>query len=181
MSLKIEINFDEAQLAKIMQIPLLMRLGPSERVLKAMSKPVIEKAKAIAPSSKTTRSSFNPKTGRVDNRTNRQKMGKNATKEFIGREANSRDDSGKHIGVKFLRNNRGGLLIIGGKSPKANKQNYDAGKERKVFYWGRDAGITKRIEPKDRFMQKAYDETRTAQISAGNAQLEKELKELKIG
>lgn len=176
MSLKIEINFDESQLAKIMQIPLLMRLGPSERVLKAMAKPVMEKAKTIAPRSTSSR----PMMMR-DLRTNRQKEGKNKTQKFIGRAANSVDDSHKHIGVKFLKNNRGGLLIIGGKWPKANKQNYDAGKSRKVFYWGRDAGITKRIEPKDRFMQKAYDETRSSQISAGNAQLEKELKELKIG
>jgi hypothetical protein len=141
-----------------------------------MSKPVLEKAKAIAPSSKRSRGFIFR-----DLRTNRQMMGKNATRKFIGRDANSRDDSGKHLGVKFLKNNRGGLLIIGGKHPRANKQNFDAGKNRKVMYWGKDAGKTKRIEPKDRFMQKAYDETRNAQISAGNAQLETELRELKIG
>jgi hypothetical protein len=173
MSMKIEIHFDEAQLAKLMQIPLLMRLGPSERVLKAMTKPVIEKAKAIAPSSRRSISS--------DGRSNRDKMGENVTSKFVGKKANSTVDSGKHITSKFLKNNKGGLLIIGGAHPKANKQNYDSGKPRKVFYWGRDSGKVKRIDPKERFMQKAYDETRGAQISAGNTQLEKELKELKLG
>jgi len=162
MSLAIKIEFDEAQLAKLMQIPLLMRLGPSERVLKAMAKPVIEKAKAIAPSSRAS--------GTRKKWSNKYK--KNPAYQ---------NDSGKHITSKFLRNNKGGLLIIGGAHPQANKQNYDSGKPRKVMYWGKDAGKVKRIDPKERFMQRAYDETRGAQISAGNTQLEKELKELKLG
>jgi hypothetical protein len=158
----ITLEFDEAQLAKIMQIPLLMRLGPSERVLKAMSVPVVAKAKAIAPSSR------------------RSGTRKKWSKKYKDNPA-YQNDSGKQIGVKYLKNNRGGILIIGGKHPQANKQNYDSGKPRRVFYWGKDAGKVKRIDPKERFMQKAYDETRGAQISAGNAQLDKELKELKLG
>lgn len=176
MTLSLEIKFDQAQLDKLMQIPLLMRLGPSERVLKAMAKPVVDKAKAIAPSSRNT-----AKLVLRDTRTNREKMGKRSTAKFIGAAANSVDDSGKHIGSVFRRGNGGGILIIGGRHPKANKQNYDAGKQRKVMYWGRNPGITKRIDPKDRFMQKAFDETRSAQISAGNEQLAKELKELNLG
>jgi len=52
MTLEIQINFDEAQVEKLLQIPLLMRLAPAERVLKAMAKPVIDRAKSIAPSSR---------------------------------------------------------------------------------------------------------------------------------
>jgi hypothetical protein len=167
MSMTITLEFDEAQLAKIMQIPLLMRLGPSERVLKAMANPIVAKAKAIAPSS--------TKSG------TREKMGRNRTEKFVGKQANTTVDSGKHITSKFLRNNKGGLLIIGGAHPKANKQNFDSGKPRRVFYWGKDSGKVKRINPTERFMQRAYDETKAAQQSAGYAQLEKEIKELKLG
>lgn len=176
MTLSIEIKFDQAQIDKLMQIPLLMRVGPAERVLKAMAKPVLDKAKALAPSARKAAAYV-----LKDTRTNREKEGARTTAKFVGRSANSVDDSGKHLGSVFRRNNRGGILIIGGKHPKANKQNYDAGKQRKVMYWGRNPGITKRIDPKDRFMQKAFDETRSAQISAGNDQLAKELKELNLG
>jgi hypothetical protein len=167
MSLSLQISFDEAMLAKIMQIPLLMRLGPSERVLKAMAKPIVTKAKAIAPSS--TQSGT------------RDKMGKNRTEKFVGKQANTTVDSGKHIKTKYLKNERGGVLIVGGDHPKANKLNFEAGTQRKVFYWGVDSGKVKRINPTERFMQRAFDETKAAQQSAGYAQLEKEIKELKLG
>ena len=162
MRLTLESSFDEAMLAKIMQIPLLMRLGPSERVLKAMAKPIVTKAKAIAPNSITSGT--------------RKKWGKkykdNAAWQI---------SSGKHIKTKYLKNERGGVLIVGGDHPKANKLNFEAGENRKVFYWGVDSGKVKRINPSERFMQRAYDETKAAQQSAGYAQLEKEIKELKLG
>lgn len=162
MSLKLEVSFDEAMLAKIMQIPLLMRLGPSERVLKAMAKPIMTKAKAIAPNSITSGT--------------RKKWGE----KYKGNAA-WQISSGKHIKTKYLKNERGGVLIVGGDHPKANKLNFEAGTQRKVFYWGVDSGKVKRINPSERFMQRAYDETKAAQQSAGYAQLEKEIKELKLG
>lgn len=162
MTLSIEIKFEQAQLDKLMQIPLLMRLGPSERVLKAMAKPVVAKGKAIAPSSRASGT--------------RKKW----SKKYKNNQA-YQNDSGQHIGYVFRKNNGGGILVIGGKHPQANKQNFDAGKDRKVMYWGKDSGKVKRVDPKDRFMQRAFDETRAEQITAGNAQLEKELKELRIG
>jgi hypothetical protein len=166
MSLEIEIHFDEAQIKKLLDIPLHLRLGPAERVLKAMAKPVVDKAKAIAPSS--------IKSG------NRKKWGKNKTKHFDPASW-SATESAKHIGYVYRKTERGGYLVVGGKSPASNKLNFDSGKPRKVMYWGKDAGKTKRIDPKDRFMQRAFDETRSQQISAGNTQLEKELKELNFG
>jgi hypothetical protein len=171
MSLTLESSFDEAMLAKIMQIPLLMRLGPSERVLKAMSKPVVEKAKAIAPNSKVAKGKEGP---------TRDKWGKNKTEHFDPATW-AAVSSGRHIKTRYLKNNRGGVLIIGGEHPKANKLNFEAGTQRKVFYWGVDSGKVKRINPSERFMQRAYDETKAAQQSAGYAQLEKEIKELKLG
>lgn len=162
MSLEIEIHFDEAQIKKLLDIPLHLRLGPAERVLTAMAKPVVAKAKAIAPSSRQsgTRKKWS------------QKYKNNAAWQ---------NDSGSHIGYVYRKTERGGYLVVGGKHPQANKLNFSHGKPRNVVYWGKPAGITKRIDPKDRFVQKAFDETRSQQIAAGNAQLEKEIKELNFG
>jgi hypothetical protein len=162
MSFDIQISFDESQLAKLAQIPVLMRLKPAENVLKAMAKPVVERAKSIAPSSR--RSGTRKKWSR--------KYKDNAAYQ---------EDSHKHIGIKFLRTGSGGLVIVGGKYPRANKFNYEAGDKRKVVYWGKKTSKVKRINPSERFMQKAFDETRSQQVTAGNAQLEKETKELNLG
>ncbi len=167
MTLDIQITFDEAQIQKLLKFPLLMKLGPAERVLKAMAKPVIDRAKSIAPSSRRSGT--------------RKKMGKNVTDKFVGKAANTVDDSGKHIGYRFIKTERGGLVIVGGKYPRANKQNYEAGDKRKIVYWGKKTSKIKRINPKERFMQKAFDETRTQQVTAGNEQLEKEIRELGNG
>ena len=161
MSIELRIDFDESQLAKIMQIPLLLRLAPAERILKAMAKPIVAKAKAIAPDSR--------KSG------TRKRMSKKTDAKW--------PETGRnHIGFVYRKSEGGGYLVIGGKSPKANSFNFDSSKKgRKVVYWGRSSGLVKRVEPSERFMQKAFDTTRAAQISAGNAQLEKECKELQIG
>jgi len=162
MSMKLEIHFDESQIQKLLKIPLYLRLAPAERVLKAMAKPVVQRAKAIAPSSVAsgTRRKWS------------QKYKKNQAWQI---------SSGKHIGIVYRKTERGGYVVIGGKHPEANKLNFSHGKDRRVFYWGKDAGKTVRIPPSERFMQKALDETRPQQIAEGNKQLEKELKELNLG
>lgn len=162
MTLEIQITFDEAQIQKLLEIPLLMRLGPAERVLKAMAKPVIERAKSIAPSSRQSGT--------------RKKWSKKYKDN-----PNYQEDSGKHIGMKYIKTERGGLMIVGGKYPRANKQNYEAGDKRKIVYWGKKTSKIKRINPSERFMQKAFDETKQEQITAGNEQLTKEMKELSLG
>lgn len=167
MSIELRINFDESQLAKLLQIPILMRLGPAERILKAMAKPIVVRAKAIAPNSRVASSGSNGAT--------RDKMSSKTKAKW--------PESGKqHISYVYRKGENGGYLVIGGKSPQANSFNFDGSdKGRKVFHWGKDSGRIKRVEPTERFMQKAFDETRSAQVSAGNAQLEKELKELNLG
>ena len=166
MSLELRIDFSEQQLQQLMKIPVLLRLGPAERTLKAMAKPIVDRAKAIAPSS--------VKSG------TRKKWGKNKTAKFDPASW-AKNEARNNIGFVYRKGENGGYLVIGGKSPNANSLNFDSGKRRRVFYWGKDAGRTKRVEPSERFMQKALDETKSAQESAGFKQLEKELMELKIG
>ncbi len=162
MSIELRIDFDESQLAKLMRIPLLMRLAPAERILKAMAKPIVAEGKALAPNSRTGKRT-------------RDKMSAKAKAKW--------PESGRsHIGFVYRKSDQGGYLVIGAKSPQGNSLNFDSSKKgRKVMLWGRDSGRIKRVEPSERFMQKAFDRTRAAQITAGNTQLEKELMELNLG
>ena len=161
MSMELKITFDESQLAKLLKIPVLMRLGPAERILKAMAKPIVVRAKAIAPDSRTS-----------------------GTRDKMSAETKAKwPESGKtHIRMIYRKGDGGGYLIMGASDPLGNSLNFDSSSRgRKVFYWGKDSGKIKRVEPSQRFMQKALDETKSAQVSAGNAQLEKEMKELNLG
>ena len=162
MSLTITIDFNEDMITQLEKIPLQLRLGPGERCLRAMSKPVLELAKQLAPSSRESGS--------------RKKWSakfKNDPKWSV--------DSRNHLGVKTIKNNRATRIYIGAKYPQGNKQQFDASpKGRRVFYWGRDAGKV-RQRPNPHWLQKAYDETKSQQLAAFNEQLAKELKELRLG
>ena len=166
MSMEISIAFNESAIAQLKKIPLLMRLGPAERILKAMGKPIVVRAKAIAPNSRTSGT--------------RKKM---SSERSPSQTISKWPESGKnHIRMIYRKGDGGGYLIMGANDPLGNSLNFDSSsKGRKVFYWGKDSGKIKRVEPSQRFMQKAFDETKSAQVSAGNAQLEKEMKELNLG
>ncbi len=161
MSIEISIGFDEIMLRKIREIPLLFRLGASERILKAMAKPIVTKAKEIAPNSRTSGT--------------RAKMSKKTNAKW--------PESGRnHIGFVYRKNERGGYLMIGAKDPYANSFNFDSSDDgRPVMYWGRSSGRTKRVDPKERFMMRAYLSSMSQILIEGKAQLEREVKELKIG
>jgi len=166
MTVELKLELNDQAIQQLRRIPILLRLGPAERTLKAMAKPIVDRAKAIAPSSVKSGS--------------RKKWGKNKTAKFDPASW-AKNEARNNIGYVYRKGENGGYLVIGGKNPNANSLNFDSGKRRKVFYWGKDAGKVKRVEPSQRFMQKALDETKSAQESAGFKQLEKELKELKLG
>lgn len=149
-------------LERIKQIPLRLRLAAAERILKAMGTPIVAEAKALAPNSRTGKRT-------------RDKMSSDTKAKW--------PESGKdHIGFVYRKTNSGGYLVIGAKDPLGNSFNFDASDDgRKVVLWGRDSGRIKRVEPSERFMQRAFARTRQAQITAGLNQLEKELKELNLG
>lgn len=162
MSLNVEITFNENMFRQLGRIPEMLRLKPAERCLQAMAKPVIERAKQLAPSSEQSGS--------------RRKW----SAKYKG-DPKWGISSGQHIGMKTIRNNRATRLYIGAKYPKGNKQQFDAStKGRRVFYWGKDAGKI-RQRPNPHWLQKAYDETKSQQVAAFNAQLAKEVKELNLG
>lgn len=168
MSVELRIDFNEQQLAQLLKIPVLLRLGPAERTLRAMATPVVRQGKANAPDSR--------KAGKKTGTPSHDKQSAQAKKDW--------PDQGKNnIGSVFRKTDSGGYLVIGAKSPKGNTLNFDSSKApRRHVLWGKATLIRQRYTPpSQRFMQKALDETKSAQESAGFKQLEKELRELKIG
>ena len=162
MSIKIEFTFDEKQIEQLMQIPELLRLKPAERCLIAMAKPVVERAKALAPSSRVTGT-------------------RNKWSAKLKNDAKWQIDSGKHMGSKTVRHNKGARVYIGAKWPNGNKQQFDAKADgRRHILWGRDTGRL-RPRPRPHFLQKAYDETKSQQLKAFQDQLAIEIKELRVG
>jgi hypothetical protein len=161
MSLKIEIKFDENELKKLAKIPEFVRYKAADKALKAMAKPVIEKAKSIAPDSRAT-----------GTRKKWSRKYKDDSKWQI--------DSGKNISSKVIKNDSGAVTYIGATFPKGNKQQFNASPDgRKEVFWGRPQGTV--YKPPERFIQKAFDETRSAQQSAFVASLEASMKELNLG
>jgi hypothetical protein len=169
MTVDLKIEFDEQQIAKLLKIPVLLRLAPAERVLKAMSKPILVHAKANAPDSRKPNKSGRP---------SRDKMSEESKKKWP-------ESARNHLGVVYRKSEGGGYLVIGGKSPQANSLNFESGKKagtRVLWDANKIRTMPRRYVPaKERFMQRALDETRQSQITAGNNQLEKELRELNIG
>jgi hypothetical protein len=167
MTIELRIEFDAHQIAKLMRIPILLRLTAAERTLKAMAKPVLARAKALAPDS--------------------SKPGPNGVPSKTKQSANTRKkwpEQGKNnLGFVFRKSESGGYLVIGAKSPKGNTLNFDSSERgRKVRYWlNPPTGRIKRVPPSERFMQRAFDETRQEQMTAGFNQLEKEIRELNLG
>ena len=172
--MEIKITLDQKALDLIDQIPIMIRYKCVDQALKAMAKPIVERAKAIAPSSRKSGS--------------RKKWGKNKTKHFDPA-AWAQDDSGKHISSKVKRTQRGGILFVGATHPRGNKQQFLTPKaEQKIqYFWGkpgqiitrRGATFVNRTSPKvvqlpraKRFIQRAFDETIGSQRAAFESTLQ---------
>ena len=184
MSLKIELKFNESQLKQLEKIPIHVRINAADDCLEAMSREVLRKAYAYAPRSVSTGT--------------RLKWSKKYRSS-----AKNRLNSGEHLGWKIKKNNKGGLAFIGGKDRKGNKQQFSAPKaeERGHYFWGKPGQTIRTtsrsgnqytyVRKKDgkmlnfpasqRFIQRAFDETKPQQLSAFYKALEKSLQELKLG
>jgi len=123
-----------------------------------MAEPIMVKARAIAPDSQTgerTRSKWS---------------------KLMLQKGWAKYSSREWIRAKSMRYENVGVLIVGGQSHQGNKLNFDSGEDgRDVVYWGKYARILKRIPPEQRFMQRAYDETKGNQYAAGVYKLQKEV------
>jgi hypothetical protein len=155
----IQFKLDSTQLEKLSKISIFVRQAVIDKAMPAMARPIMEKAKDIAPRSDTAQS------GNATQGPTRDKWGKNKTKHFDPTTW-AKDNSSEHMGYRTYKNPDGAGIKVGAKSPKGNKQRFNQGKnhERRVVYWGKPQGFTYR--PKERFMQRAYDETIPQQLTA---------------
>ena len=164
--LKIEI--DPKALAALENIPAMFIFKVADVAMKAAAKPVIDKAKSIAPSSRQSYGTNGPTRKKWS-----RKYKTNAAYQ---------NDSGKEIGVKVLKSSRGAIAYVGAKYPLGNKQQFNdsgSGKGRRVVYWGKPQGTIYRR--KERFLQRAYDETRNEQTTAFIAAAEAEVAKVNFG
>lgn len=164
MTLEIKFEFDEPSLAKLDKAMKGLNFAIADKSLRAAGKPIVERAKMLAPSSRRSKS--------------REKWS-----EKYRSKANYQNDSGKEIGLKYLKNPRGGVLYVGAKYPKGNKLQFSnpiKKRSRRVFYWGKDAGFSLPLDP-DRFLVRAVRETKAAQLSEFNRAIDSALKEVGLG
>jgi hypothetical protein len=162
VSIEINIEFNENMIRSLERIPALLRVDAGDRCLRAMAKPVVERAKQLAPSS-------------------RQSGSRKKWSQKLKGDAKWNVDSGRHIAAKVSKLQRGVRVYIGASFPKGNKQQFDASpKGRRMFFWGKDSGRIKQ-RPNPHFLKKAFDETKSQQIEAFNTQLKAELQEMKLG
>jgi hypothetical protein len=164
--LEISFTLDVAAMRRIANAAQLVQSKVAREVLTAMGDVVEARGKRLAPRSTQTHT--------------RDKWGKKYKSN--PRYQNNSADS---IGKKYLPGKTGGIIIVGGLHPKANKMNFTQGKSRVIKLWGRApvnyVPHVKVYTRADRFMQVAYDETKLQQAQAGHTELEKQIKELNLG
>jgi hypothetical protein len=163
MSIEIQINMQLVQALEAIDIRL--RSGPLDRCLKAFGKPIADYAKTIAPSSREsgTRKKWSAK---------------------YKKNAEYQNDSRKHFSVKVLRSSVG--VVIGATWTLGNKQQFVHPKRRGDTYkrhvlWGKREGSPLRFPRDEQPATKAFAVMQSTAESAFKAQLEKEIKELRLG
>jgi len=163
----IQFKLDATQLEKLSKIPIFVRQAVIDKAMPAMARPIMEKAKDIAPKSLETKT--------------RDKWSKNIknppTKNF-NYVTWSKDQSADHMGYRTYKNPDGVGLKVGSKGPKGNKQRFNQGhRGRRVVYWGKKQNFSYR--PRERFMQRAYDETIPQQLTAFETALRRAMETLR--
>lgn len=172
--LKITIDFDAAILRQLEDIPRLLKYKVIDRCAADFARPIVARARELAPSSKKTGSRGN----------GGSKWGRRAARKFSGRASMLQHDSGDHIGSRVYRGERATIIYVGAKYPRGNKQQFNNSvKGRKVVYWGKtpQEGKAFRPLPRPTFLEQAYTETQSAAYAAFRAQLAKQIKELGLG
>jgi hypothetical protein len=182
MAITFEIN--TKMLKRLEDIPLEIRLGPLDRCMKAFAKPIEERLKSLAPSSRKSGSRIRWS----------KKLSKDPKFASI--------DSGPHTGSKLLRN---GGLVIGFKFEKGNKQQFinpvKRGMGREHNFWGAPGQVIFTISRKgmaysyvrkkdsiglvfhrsDRAVVKSFQQTKDAARTQFILQAQREVKGLNLG
>jgi hypothetical protein len=175
IDVKFEIN--DSEINKLLAIPSYVAQAVVDKAMPAMARPIIVKAKEIAPRSHIKQPG-NATDGATRDKWSKSK--KNGPTKNFNYATWSQDTSGDHIGYRTFKNTSAFEVAVkvGARSPRGNKQRFNQMKhtEREVYYWGKKAG--KKYRPRERFMQRAYDETIPEQMSAFTEALDTEIKNL---
>tara|TARA_R110000868_G_scaffold260927_1_gene519045 strand:+ start:4376 stop:4864 length:489 start_codon:yes stop_codon:yes gene_type:complete len=159
MSLSIKVNFaTNSEIATMFgTISTFEQYKVGDRVVTAGSSVILKRAKELAP--RDTKG-HGAKRSKAQRRKARWNIPLHTT-----------------IKRKIVRADRGAYAIIGPSWPDGNKAYFNTGKQgRRVFYWGKDAGLTK-LAIRNWIVQ-AADETRPAQLDAMKAKLQEAIGEV---
>ena len=161
MSVEIQINME--LIKALEEIPIRLRSGPLGACLKAYGQPIADYAKTIAPSSRQsgTRLKWT------------SKYKKNAAYQ---------NDSKNYFGLKVLRSGIG--VIVGADYPKGNKQQFvhpsKKGDSYQHVLWKKKT-VTIRYPRSQQPVVKAFRAMQSQAEAAFLTQLQKEIKELRLG
>jgi hypothetical protein len=175
----IDVNFtiNDVDMKKLMSIPSYVAQAVVDKAMPALAKQIIFKATEIAPRS-DIKQPGNKTQGPTRDKWSKSK--RNGPTKNFNYATWSRDTSGVHIGYKTFKN-VGAFEVavkVGARSPRGNKQRFNQMKhtEREVVYWGKRTGL--KYRPRERFMQRAYDETLSRQMYFFTKALDEEIKNL---
>lgn len=162
--MSVEITINEELIKALESISITLRSGPLDRCLKAFGEPIARYAETIAPRSKSTGS-------------------RNKWSSKYKKNAAYQNDSGDNFGVKVLKSAVG--VIVGAKYPKGNKQQFvhpsrKGNSYKRHVLWGKKVQSI-RFQRSEQPAMKAFKAQQSAAEAAFRAQLEKEIKELKLG
>jgi len=180
--IKVEINNNLIQ--ALDAIPITLRSGPFGRCLREFGKTVAPRAESLARSSRESNS--------------RDKWSRKYKDDPA-----FQSDSRNHMGIKVTKT--GSSVYVGATYPKGNKQQFvmpvKKGDSYTRYHWGKPGQVVQRVSkngvvynvrvntkpttarfPKaERATVKAFDQMRSSAEAAFLAQLQKELKELRLG
>jgi hypothetical protein len=184
-----DFEFQQSELKKLENLVAHIQYEVTDKALQSAAKPVIAKARAIAPDSIKSKS--------------RLKWGRNKTEHFDPTRW-AIHSSGQHIGRKTFKTKWGAMVFVGAQYSEGIKQQYNhpLSEKRTHYYWGKPGQVINAISrsgrrytyarkasrsgetwhfPKEQwFMKKAYDETIPQQISRAVATIEQELERIKV-
>lgn len=163
MSISVQIQLPtDAELEQLLNmVPKLEQYKIIDKAVDAASKPVVKRARQLAP------------------------RGKQADRDKRSRNQRGKADWNyplwktiKRVVRKYGRSY--GVAVVGPEWPKGNKAYFfTSPRGRRVFYWGRDAGKTKATVRN--WIVQAFDETKADQLAAMKASLIKSIDEAMRG
>lgn len=167
---RVDVRIDmpsDAELSRMFDaVPLLDRHQVFDKVLRAGARPVVTRAKQLAPrSSKTGSKDKWSKKMLVDGGAGGTPRGKAETPLW------------KTIALVVRKYMKGGVSVVGPKWPEGNKAYFNTGPSgRRQFLWGRNTGVV--VAQIRNWIVQAFEETKPLQLSAMKKKLRQLMQEI---